>query len=130
MRVVHGSAVRRLSPHFTVYDGAFGPEMMLLSIIGGWRVVQVPLNYRARHGAPGTTDSVGKAVGIGLQMIHLVGSYRWRRAAVERALTDSAAARSPKAAGGAPAPGGTPAHLFPRPPVGGWARALGKRARR
>ena len=64
MRMARGDAIRRLQPHFTVHDGAFGPEMMLLSIIGDWRVVQVPVNYRARSGVPGTTSTFGKALQI------------------------------------------------------------------
>ena len=82
MRLVDGQAVRSLQEQFTVYDGAFGPEMMLLSIIGGWRVIQIPVNYRARHGVPGTTDSLGKAVQIGVQMIALITRYRRRSGAV------------------------------------------------
>ncbi|MGZ4413790.1 MAG: glycosyltransferase family 2 protein, partial [Gaiellaceae bacterium] len=52
MRLATGEALRVLQPHYTVDDGAFGPEMMLLSVIGGWRVLQVPVNYKARVGAP------------------------------------------------------------------------------
>jgi len=38
MRLVPGPPVRRLLPLFTVEDGAFGPEMLMLSIIAGWRI--------------------------------------------------------------------------------------------
>ena len=114
MRVARGEALRRLDRHFTVHDGAFGPEMMLLSIIGGWRVVQVPVNYRARHGVPGTTDSFEKAVQIGLQMIGLVTRYRRRRDAVAAELAASDCIRPRTAEPGEPQPGGEPSHMFPR----------------
>ena len=114
MRVARGDALRGLQPHFTVYDGAFGPEMMLLSIIGGWRVVQVPVNYRARRGVPGTTDSFGKAVQIGMQMIGLVLRYHRRAELVSRDLAASQGVRPRTSAPGEPQPGGEPAHMFPR----------------
>jgi glycosyltransferase involved in cell wall biosynthesis len=114
MRLVRGDPVRRLQPHFTVFDGAFGPEMMLLSIIGGWRVVQVPVNYRARAGVPGTTDSFSKALEIGLQMIALVMSYRRRRDGVRLGLQASDGIKRPTVAPGEPQPGGEPSHMFPQ----------------
>src|SRR5205085_12209652 len=101
-------------PHFTVYDGAFGPEMMLLSIIGGWRVIQIPVNYRARHGVPGTTDSFSKALEIGLQMIALITRYRRRGDAVAGALSASDGVRVSPLPPDAPRPGGEPAHMLTR----------------
>jgi glycosyltransferase involved in cell wall biosynthesis len=88
MRLVPGHAVRRLLPHFTVEDGAFGPEMMMLSIIAGWRIVQLPVNYRPRAGYPGTTENPTEAVKIGLQMISLVARTLKRRTELKRTLLD------------------------------------------
>jgi glycosyltransferase involved in cell wall biosynthesis len=109
MRLASGPALRELEPHFTVNDGAFGPEMMLLSIIGGWRVVQIPVNYRARRGAAGTTESFATAVAIGLDMLRLIGRYRLRSAAVAAKLT-----REDRRDPGTPRPGGEPMHMFPK----------------
>lgn len=114
MRLVSGDAVRRLHPHFTVSGGEFGPEMMLLSIIGDWRVVQVPVNYRARSGLPGTTDSFGKALSIGLSMIRLVSSYWLRRKRLALKLSRSDALKVVSTAPGKAQPGGEPTHMFPR----------------
>jgi len=50
MRLVSGPGARRLLPYYTVKDNAFSPEMMLFSVVGGWRVVQVPVNFRTRGG--------------------------------------------------------------------------------
>ena len=48
--------------------------MMLLSVIGGWRIVQLPVNYRARRGRLGTTDSFWRSAVTGFQMLRLLGS--------------------------------------------------------
>jgi glycosyltransferase involved in cell wall biosynthesis len=113
MRLASGSALRELQPHYRLYNGAFGPEMMTLSVIGQFRVVQIPINYRARGGAFGTTERFGPAVVIGVQMIRLIIGYRIRRRAIERQLgrTRIAAGRSGNHV--APGPGGEPTHLFP-----------------
>lgn len=113
MRLASGPALRELEPHFTVTDGAFGPEMMLLSIIGGWRVVQIPVNYRAREGVAGTTESFATALGIGLQMVRLIGSYRLRAARVAARLQNESAALRVHHDPDAPHPGGEPKHMFP-----------------
>ena len=112
MRVVQGPAARGLLPYHRVHDGAFGPEMMLLSIIGGWRVIQVPINYRARLGHAGTTESFTKALRIGVQMIRLVVSYRRRRSRLSPQLAatrDACSFASTMQRG----PGGKPASLLP-----------------
>ena len=90
MRVVSGPDVRRLLPHMTVTDGAFGPEMMILSIIGGGKIVQVPLNYHGRPetGHPGTTENLSDAVKIGLQMIHLITKSRLNKRRIEARLKE------------------------------------------
>ncbi len=121
MRLASGPALRELEPHFTVDDGAFGPEMMLLSIIGGWRVVQIPVNYRARGGVAGTTESFANALGIGLQMVRLIGSYRLRGARVAAKLQNGSAAPRVHRDPGFPQPGGEPKHMLP------WLSRLGRR---
>lgn len=114
MRLASGPALRKLEPHFTVTDGAFGPEMMLLSIIGGWRIVQIPVNYRARGGVAGTTENFANALRIGLQMVQLIGSYRLRRVRVAARLRHKSATRPVDCDPGGPRPGGEPQHMFPQ----------------
>lgn len=114
MRLASGPALREMESHFTVSDGAFGPEMILLSIIGGWRVVQIPVNYRARGGAQGTTERFWTALMIGVQMIGLIFRYRRNRKRVAVRLgVDRIAGRRRRDAH-EPAPGGEPTHMFPR----------------
>jgi glycosyltransferase involved in cell wall biosynthesis len=123
LRLVSGPAGRSLVPHYTLKNNAFGPEMMLLSIIGGWRIVQLPVNFRPRRGKPGTTESVGQAIAIGLQMIKLVLGYRLRRRAVARTLTADGVPGGRTWPAGEPQPGGRPARIMPTGwPVGGRRR--------
>jgi glycosyltransferase involved in cell wall biosynthesis len=91
MRVVSGPVVRQMQPVFTIDEGAFGPEMMMLSVIGGWRVVQLPINYQARKGLPGTTENLAQAIRIGLEMIALVLRTRARQRNLRRALGSTGA---------------------------------------
>jgi glycosyltransferase involved in cell wall biosynthesis len=116
MRVVSGQAARFLLPHYTITAGSFGAEMMLLSVVGEWRVIQLPVNFRARRGRPGTTESLWKSALIGIQMLALLGRYwlgRRRIAAqlVQRGSTETRVLQ-PDPSG----PGGEPKHMLP------WAR--------
>jgi glycosyltransferase involved in cell wall biosynthesis len=110
MRIISGPAARSLERNFTVDHGALGAEMMLFSIIGGWRTVQLPVNYRPRAGRPGTTSSFGTAVQIGLQIIWLALKHRTRRRSLSLRLG------GPTEVPGwpdEPHPGGEPTHMFP-----------------
>ncbi|MBV9580444.1 MAG: glycosyltransferase family 2 protein, partial [Chloroflexi bacterium] len=78
MRLVRRDALAVLEPRFTVGGSAFGPEMMLLSLLAGLRVIQVPVNYLPRVGVSSVTGDSGKAVRLGISMIGLVLNYRIR----------------------------------------------------
>lgn len=78
MRLLHRSALERIAPHFTVGGSHFGPEMMLLSLIHGLRVIQVPVNYLPRVGRSSVTGDLKVAFLLGLRMVLLVLSYRLR----------------------------------------------------
>ena len=113
MRLVSGPAVRGFAPHFTVSGGAFGPEMMILSVISGTRIVQLPVNYRARVGTQGTTEHFVDATKIGLQMIGLIVRYRLRRTETAEALRAAIEPLMPNR-DSVPKAGGEPMHMFPR----------------
>jgi glycosyltransferase involved in cell wall biosynthesis len=78
MRLVRREALAKLENEFTVGGSAFGPEMMLLSLLHGLRVIQVPVNYLPRIGVSSVTGDVRKAILLGLWMIGLVLRYRVR----------------------------------------------------
>jgi glycosyltransferase involved in cell wall biosynthesis len=78
MRLLRREAAERLAPHYTIGGSAFGPEMMVLSLLQGMRVIQVPVNYLPRVGESSVTGDVRKAFFLGLWMIGLVLRYRLR----------------------------------------------------
>ena len=65
-----------LLPHYRVGGSHFGPEMMLRSILAKSRVVQIPVNYRARVGMSSVTGSMWKAIILGLKMIEMIIRFR------------------------------------------------------
>ena len=50
MRLAQRAALRRIQPALTVGGSHFGPEMMLLWIVSGTRLIQIPVNYKQRVG--------------------------------------------------------------------------------
>lgn len=92
MRLIRRSALIRIEPHFTVGGSAFGPEMMVLSLLQGLRVVQIPVNYLPRVGESSVTGDPRKAFFLGMWMITLILRYRFRfwLARVRGSLTSAA----------------------------------------
>jgi len=78
LRLVHRGALERLLPALTVGGAHFLPEMVILALLGGRRVIEVPVNYRGRVGQSKITGSLRTAVRVGLHMIGLVLWYRLR----------------------------------------------------
>jgi glycosyltransferase involved in cell wall biosynthesis len=78
MRLIKRSALDQLEPHFRVGGSFFGPEMMLLTLMSGQTMVQVPVNYTKRVGTSSVTGDPIKAVSLGLRMIALILEYRLR----------------------------------------------------
>jgi glycosyltransferase involved in cell wall biosynthesis len=78
MRLIRRDALARVAHEFTIGGSAFGPEMMLLSLLHGLRVIQVPVNYLPRVGESSVTGDLRKAFLLGLWMIGLVVRYRLR----------------------------------------------------
>jgi len=76
MRLVDRDVARGMLPWFTIGGNAFGPEMMIVSLRGGCRVIQVPVNYLSRVGTSSVTGSFVKAFFLGLRMIALITTRR------------------------------------------------------
>jgi glycosyltransferase involved in cell wall biosynthesis len=76
MRLIRREALTILLPEFTIGGSAFGPEMMVLSLLHGMRVIQIPVNYLPRIGTSSVTGDPRKAVLLGLWMTGLVLHYR------------------------------------------------------
>ena len=75
-RLISRSALARIERHFTVGGSAFGPEMMVLTLLCGLKVIQIPVNYLPRVGRSAVTGDFRKAFLLGLEMIALVLRYR------------------------------------------------------
>ena len=78
MRLLSRSSLDRMRPYFTIGGSAFGLEMMLLSVMAGLRIVQVPVNYTRRVGVSSVTGDPVKTVTLGLWMLRLILTYRVR----------------------------------------------------
>ncbi|HYI26118.1 MAG TPA: methyltransferase domain-containing protein, partial [Thermomicrobiales bacterium] len=90
-RLITRETLDRIQPKFSVGGSHFGPELMLLVITSGARVVEVPINYLPRVGESSVTGDLGKAVRLGLQMIAYIIRFRLR---VTREGRSAATARS------------------------------------
>jgi glycosyltransferase involved in cell wall biosynthesis len=77
-RCLNRNALKHLKPYFTVNGNFFGPEMMVLSILMKMKIVQLPVNYTRRVGESSVTGDHVKAFFLGLKMIQLILSYRFK----------------------------------------------------
>jgi glycosyltransferase involved in cell wall biosynthesis len=102
MRLIRREALDQLESEFTIGGSAFGPEMMLLSLLHGLRVIQIPVNYLPRIGVSSVTGDTRKALLLGMWMIGLVLRSRlrtWAQAVRQpREVNRAAVARPPHAA--------------------------------
>ncbi len=78
MRLIRRDAAARLHDRLTVGGSHFLPEMVVLALLDGLRVIEVPVNYRGRLGESKITGSVQTAVRVGLRMIGVILGYRVR----------------------------------------------------
>jgi len=78
MRLLSREVLERIQPFFTVGRSHFGPEMMLLCIRSGAKVIEIPLNYKPRVGESMVTGDRWEAFILGLQMIALITQFRAR----------------------------------------------------
>src|SRR5579884_1120781 len=78
MRLIRREAAERLHDRLTVGGSHFLPEMVILALLDGMRIIEIPVNYRGRLGESKITGSMTTAVRVGLRMIGLILSYRLR----------------------------------------------------
>ncbi|MBP7927888.1 glycosyltransferase family 2 protein, partial [Patescibacteria group bacterium] len=76
MRLVKKEVIEKISPHFTVGREHFGPEMMILTFLHKFKVLQIPVNYTERVGESAVTGNQWKAFRLGLIMLVLILKYR------------------------------------------------------
>jgi hypothetical protein len=78
MRLIHRDALRQIESELRIGGSAFGPEMMILTLLHGQKVIQIPVNYLPRVGESSVTGDFWKAFFLGMTMIGLVLRYRLR----------------------------------------------------
>jgi glycosyltransferase involved in cell wall biosynthesis len=78
-RLLTRDTLHRIERDFTVGGSHFGPELMLLVIVSGARVVEVPVNYLPRVGESSVTGDIKKAVKLGIQMVVFILKFKTRR---------------------------------------------------
>lgn len=76
MRLVSRPVLDRIQPAFTVGGSHFGPEMMMLCILSGARVIQIPVNYKERIGQSMVCGNRWVAAWLGIRMALLVTETR------------------------------------------------------
>jgi len=78
-RLMRKDTARWMAETMSVGGSHAGPEMMLLAITSGTRLVEVPVNYLPRVGTSSVTGHPIKAVLLGLRMIQFIVATRLRR---------------------------------------------------
>jgi glycosyltransferase involved in cell wall biosynthesis len=76
MRLLSREAYERIAPQFTVGGSAFGPQIMLLTILNQIPFVEIAVNYRKRVGRSSVTGSKVRAIFLGFEMIAMILRYR------------------------------------------------------
>lgn len=79
MRLIKRKSLDQIRQHLTVGGSHFGVEMMLVLIKKKIKFIEVPLNYGKRVGESTVTGSTWKAFILGMQMLELIVSYRFKR---------------------------------------------------
>lgn len=76
MRLLRREAYEAMKDQFTVGGSAFGPQILLLTILNGFVFTEIPVNYRQRVGESSVTGSFTKAFVLGMRMIGMIWKYR------------------------------------------------------
>jgi len=72
LRLTHRAALLRILDDLTVGGSHFLPEMVILGLRRGLRIVEVPINYRGRIGESKITGNLRGTLRTGFNMIALV----------------------------------------------------------
>ena len=76
MRLFKRTAYEQIAPLFSVGGSAFGPQLLLLTILSGIPFIEIPVNYKKRVGESSVTGSKFRAALLGTQMILMILRHR------------------------------------------------------
>lgn len=71
-RAIRREALEQIQDQFTVGGSHFLPEMTILALHAGLRVIEIPVNYRSRVGKSKITGSLKGMMATGIRMIWLI----------------------------------------------------------
>jgi glycosyltransferase involved in cell wall biosynthesis len=77
LRLTHRAALDRIRGELTVGGSHFLPEMVILALKKGLKVIEVPVNYRGRVGESKITGNLKGTLKTGFNMIGLIIKYRF-----------------------------------------------------
>lgn len=77
-RLITRDTLNAIQSKFSVGGSHFGPELMLLVITSGARIIEVPVNYLPRVGVSSVTGDMKKAIVLGAQMAAFILRFRFR----------------------------------------------------
>jgi glycosyltransferase involved in cell wall biosynthesis len=83
-RLMRRRALELVLETCSVKENFFGPEMMIATIRGGLRLVQIPINYKERIGESMVTGDLWKAARLGVRMVGLILNKRFVAPITER----------------------------------------------
>jgi len=76
MRLISRPVLEQVQPLFTIGGSQFGPEMTMLCVLSGARVIQIPVNYKERVGQSMVTGNQWVAAMLGVRMVGLITRVR------------------------------------------------------
>jgi glycosyltransferase involved in cell wall biosynthesis len=80
-RLVRRELAVQMNPHLSVGESHFLPEMVILALLMGAPIIEIPLNYRGRVGESKITGSVGGTVRTGTMMLVTILRYKLKQLA-------------------------------------------------
>jgi glycosyltransferase involved in cell wall biosynthesis len=84
-RLINKAGRDEILPLLTVKASHFIPEMIILCLRSGLRVIEIPVNYRKRIGTSKITGTFKGAFTTGMGMIFLILGYRFKISLLRRA---------------------------------------------
>jgi len=78
-RLIKRDALKRINDKFSVGGPHFSPEMMILAIKSNIPMIEISVNYKERKGESKITGRKWPAFKLGLKMIKMILSYRFKR---------------------------------------------------
>jgi glycosyltransferase involved in cell wall biosynthesis len=77
LRLTHRAALERFRDNLTVGGSHFLPEMVILGLRRGLKIIEVPVNYRGRIGESKITGTLKGTLRTGSRMIALILRYKF-----------------------------------------------------